>query len=219
MSLERDRVLREVAAAVPDPTLRAAPVRVAVDGVDGAGKTVFADALAQTLTRMGREVVRISIDGFHAPRAHRYSRGRFSPEGFWLDSYDYEAFHRLVLAPFSQGGVRTYRRAVREVVTDAVVHGPWERTGELAVLVVDGIFLHRDELVDARDFSVFVDIDAATSVARMAHRDGASSDPDDPRNRRYLGGQQLYLRSADPVTRASMVIDNADYDAPVVRRR
>lgn len=219
VSPERARVLGEVAEAVPDPVLRAAPVRVAVDGVDGAGKTVFADALAQVLRRMGREVVRISVDGFHAARACRYARGRFSPEGFWLDSYDYQAFERSVLAPFSPGGGRRYRRAVRDVASDAVVDGPWEQAGERAVLVVDGIFLHRDELADAWDFSVFLDVDAATSVARMAHRDGTSPDPDDPRNRRYVGGQRLYLRSCAPAGRASMVIDNTDFDVPVVRRR
>lgn len=213
----RVSVLSQVAEAVPYP-LRAAPVRVAVDGADGAGKTIFADALAQVLEWMGREVVRISVDGFHAARACRYARGRFSPEGFWLDSYDYEAFERLVLAPFSPGGGRRYRRAVREVVSDAVVDGPWEQAGERAVLVVDGIFLHRDELVGAWDFSVFLDIDTATSVARMAHRDGISPDSNDPRNQRYLGGQQFYLRSCAPADRVSMVIDNTDFDAPVVMR-
>lgn len=29
----------------------------------------------------GREVIRASTDGFHFPRAQRYRRGRYSPEG------------------------------------------------------------------------------------------------------------------------------------------
>lgn len=43
MGVERSRMLAEVARAVPDPTATGAPVRVAIDGVDGAGKTVFAE--------------------------------------------------------------------------------------------------------------------------------------------------------------------------------
>ena len=64
---------------------------VAVDGVDGAGKTMFADALAQRLEADGVAVVRTGIDSFHNPRAVRYSRGKDSPEGFFRDSYNLEA--------------------------------------------------------------------------------------------------------------------------------
>ena len=55
-------------------------VIVAVDGVDGAGKTYFADALAEALRRAGHTVFRASIDGFHNTRALRYARGATSPE-------------------------------------------------------------------------------------------------------------------------------------------
>ncbi|HYJ67792.1 MAG TPA: hypothetical protein VEX15_09025 [Nocardioidaceae bacterium] len=68
------------------PTTR--PQRVAIDGVDGAGKTTLGDELADLMDGR-RPIVRASVDGFHRPRAARYARGRASPEGFYLDSYDY----------------------------------------------------------------------------------------------------------------------------------
>ena len=49
-------------------------IRVAIDGVDGAGKTVLADALAPLVIAKGREVIRASVDGYHNPRAVRYAR-------------------------------------------------------------------------------------------------------------------------------------------------
>ena len=58
-------------------------VRVAIDGVDGAGKTTFADELADVLDDLGRPVIRASVDGFHNPRTIRYARGRQSPVGFF----------------------------------------------------------------------------------------------------------------------------------------
>ncbi|GAA1988609.1 hypothetical protein GCM10009838_59330 [Catenulispora subtropica] len=204
---------------MPDPAVSGVPVRVAVDGVDGAGKTVFADELAATLQTMGREVVRVSIDGFHAVEARRHARGRLSPEGFWLDSYDYAAFERHVLAPFAPGGSRIYRSAVHDVDTDAVLDTAEQTAPDECVLVVDGIFLHRDELRAMWDFSLFLDVDFATALARMVHRDGASPDGQDPRNRRYSEGQQLYLAACHPADRASMVIDNNDFSQPVIRRR
>jgi hypothetical protein len=62
-------------------------------------KTVLADALAPLVIAKGRQVIRASVDDFHHPRAVRYARGRYSPDGFFLDSYDYPAFRRLLLDP------------------------------------------------------------------------------------------------------------------------
>ena len=97
-------VLRDVAGRIADPRALGRPVLVGIDGMDGAGKTTFADELAAELLREGRSVVRIGVDGFHRPRDERYRRGRHSPEGFWADSYDYDALRTQVLEPFAPGG-------------------------------------------------------------------------------------------------------------------
>jgi uridine kinase len=86
-SARRRDVLLVIAARVP-VAAGADAVRVAADGVDGAGKSVFADQLADVLREQARPVVRASVDDFHRPRGQRYRRGRSSPSGFWLDSLD-----------------------------------------------------------------------------------------------------------------------------------
>jgi uridine kinase len=121
--------------------------RVGIDGVDGAGKTVFADRLASTLTGEGVAVVRASVDGFHHPPEVRYRRGRGSPEGFFLDSYDDPAMRTLLLEPLSPGGSGRFVRAVYDVHAERPVDAVVESAGSSVVLVVDGIFLHRTELV------------------------------------------------------------------------
>src|SRR5262245_29785454 len=83
-------------------------IRVAIDGVDGAGKTMLADALAPKVASRGRPVIRASVDDFHNPRSVRYARGRYSPDGFFLDSYDYPAFRRLLLDPLGPEGSGRY---------------------------------------------------------------------------------------------------------------
>jgi uridine kinase len=50
-----------------------------------------------------RPVIRASIDAFHNPRAIRYRRGRESPAGFYLDSFDLEALISRLLSPFAAG--------------------------------------------------------------------------------------------------------------------
>ncbi len=99
----RNGLLAAVAGLVPAGDR----VRVAVDGRDGAGKTVFADELASVLRGAGRPVVRASVDGFHRPRAVRYAHGR-TAETYWRDAFDYSQLVSSLLSPFAAGApVRT----------------------------------------------------------------------------------------------------------------
>jgi uridine kinase len=120
-SPERLNVLRTVAEAIPASDGDSC-VRVAIDGSDGSGKTMFADELAAVLRRHRRTVVRVSADDFHNVRAVRYRRGRDSAEGFWLDSYNYDRLRLDVLDPFGRGGSRRYRLAAHDLRTDAVLY-------------------------------------------------------------------------------------------------
>lgn len=211
-------MLATIAAETP-VAVREWAVRVAVDGVDGAGKTTFADELAVVLRDRGRPVVRASVDGFHHVREVRYRRGRSSPDGYWRDAFDYDRFVGELLRPLGPGGNRRYRPATHDVRTDRPVHGPVRVAPPGAVLVVDGVFLHRDELVGHWDFSVFLDVPFDVTVPRTAARDGTPADPDDPANRRYVHAHRHYLASCDPASRATLTVDNADLTAPRVRCR
>jgi len=51
--------------------IRPHPIRVAIDGVDGVGKTTLANELVDPLRRRGLLVIRASIDGFHNPGSVR----------------------------------------------------------------------------------------------------------------------------------------------------
>ena len=151
---------------------------VAVDGVDGAGKTTIARELVDLADensgcagaagkRTDRPVAAISIDGFHHPREIRYAHGT-GPDTFYRHSYDYEAFVESVVEPFRRG--------------DAIVPAVWDvdEDGPLApeprslpkdcILLVEGIFLHRPELVGLWDASVWVDVPFEVSVPRGNER-------------------------------------------------
>ena len=191
--------------------------RVGIDGVDGAGKTVFADRLATSLEHRGTRVVRASVDGFHHPPEVRYCRGRDSPEGYYLDSYDYATMRTLLLEPLSPGGSGRYTRAVYDVHAERPVAVPAESDEPDAVLVVDGIFLHRPELVAFWDLSVFLDVPFEVSVPRGAERGYGHPDPRHPSNTRYVEGQRLYLRQCDPAVRAAVVVDHRDLTRSRIR--
>lgn len=214
MKSARRAVLRRLLTAICEvrPGHRAI---VAVDGLDGAGKTVLAEELVglARADKSARQIASVSIDGFHYPRAVRYAQGR-GPESFYRDSYDYTAFERAVVTPFRQG------TAIIPAVWDVDADEPESPEGldlpEDCVLLVDGIFLHRPELREIWDASIWVEVPFEVSVPRGNQRFPhlGDSDPESGANHRYVGGQRLYFAEAAPWERATWVIDNADLDAP-----
>ncbi|WP_203138445.1 uridine kinase [Microbacterium sp. JZ31] len=172
-----DALVAEIMSATAPPAI------VAIDGVDGSGKTTFARELRDRLVRRRSSI--IHLDDFLNPPGIRHARGRWSPLGFWLDTYDYPAF----------------RRRIAETPRDTLA-------------IVEGMFLQRDGLAGLWDLSVFLDVPFAETARRMAVRDGTHPDPDHPSMRRYVEGQRLYFAAARPWTRATHVIDNTDPAAP-----
>jgi uridine kinase len=210
----RADVLTGIAALVP---MRPEGfVRVGIDGVDGAGKTTFADALAAYLLDRGRSVVRVQADDFLNPRAVRHRRGRDSPEGFFHDSYDVGRMRVDALEPFAPLGSGRYRDRALDLTADTPLDPPWEQAPPGSVLVLDGMFLHRDELVGVWDVSVFLDVPFTETARRMSVRDGTHPDPEHPSMRRYVEGQRLHLRTCSPRKHASVVVDNTDPSDPRV---
>ena len=212
-----------VIAQLADLILRAHcphPLRVAIDGVDAAGKTMLADELAAPLRQSGRQVIRASVDGFHNPRAVRRQRGEFSPEGFYLDSYNYAALKDSLLLPLGPGGDRRYRTACFDLAQDCPMEAAPQTAPVDAILLLDGIFLLRPELAGLWDFSIFVQASFAVTLQRALLRDrdliGSAEAVEEKYHRRYIPGQEIYLAQAQPERAADVVFINDDPDHPVL---
>ncbi|HEV7648437.1 MAG TPA: uridine kinase [Actinophytocola sp.] len=206
----------ELLSALAGEILARSARRVGVDGVDGAGKTHLADELAAVLSGRGTEVVRASVDGFHHPRAIRHRRGRGSPEGYYRDSYDYARMVELLLDPLGPGGSRRFVHAVYDVHAESPVQVAPRTAGPDAILVLDGIFTHRDELAGYWDYSVWLDVPFAVSIPRGAARGYGDPDPRAESNHRYIEGQRRYIAECDPRARATVVVDNTDLARPAI---
>jgi uridine kinase len=135
---DRDAVLTRLADMIAAIRLSHV-VRVAIDGVDAAGKTTLPDELRPLLEARGRPVLRATIDGFHRPRAERYRRGPTSPDGYYRDSFDYDALRRELLQPLGPGGSGRYRSRVFDLHADEAVGDPPASAPEGAVLLLDGV--------------------------------------------------------------------------------
>ncbi|MFI6233890.1 cytidylate kinase family protein [Micromonospora sp. NPDC050784] len=213
----RDELIGRLAEAVGAIAV-AHPTRVAVDGPPAAGKTTLADELAVVLREQGRDVIRATIDDFLFPRAQRYPRGEYSAEGCYHDAHDNDALNRVLLDPLGPEGDRRIQPAVYDRASDAVLSPPVMTAPADAVLVFDGVFLLRPELIDRWDLRIFVSTALEKTVDRALIRERRASTRADIERRwreRYIPSQQLYFATARPTQHADIVVHNDEPQRPV----
>ncbi|MBB5084020.1 cytidylate kinase family protein [Nonomuraea endophytica] len=213
----RGELISGLAEAIRSVTT-AHPSRVAIDGPPAAGKTTLADELAVVLRARERDVIRATIDDFLVPRAQRYRRGKYSAEGCYFDAHDHPALCRVLLDPLGPGGDRRFRHTVYDADTDTP---PATTAPEDAVLLFDGVFLLRPELIDRWDLSIFVSVPFEQTVDRARDRNaalaGSSADTADIERSwrdRYIPAQQLYFATARPADHADVIVYNDQLQRP-----
>jgi uridine kinase len=206
------------------------PLRVAVDGPPASGKTTLADELAVVLRAQGRDVIRASIDDFLVHRAQRYRRGRYSAEGCYFDAHDRAALCRILLDPLGPGGDRRFQQAVCDTDSDTPSSPPASTAPADAVLLFDGVFLLRPELIDRWDLRIFVSVPFEQTVERARDRGaalaGSTADTADAADaadaaeierswrHRYIPAQQLYFAIARPTDHADIIVYNDQLHRP-----
>ncbi|SCB46108.1 uridylate kinase [Rhizobium multihospitium] len=221
-SVNRTALLNDLAAMIAKLN-SARPIRVAIDGRTASGKTTLANELAECLKTSGREIIRTSIDGFHRPKVERYARGRHSPEGYYHDARDLPAINALLLKPLGPGGDQWYRTASFDLHNDVPIEQAPQFAPADAILIVDGTFLQRPELREGWDLAIFVETSEHVSEQRGIARDtkllGGTETTRQLYADRYRPAFALYESLAAPALVADAVINNDDFDWPILRVR
>lgn len=221
LNMKQEELIKHLAEVILN-TKRRHPVRVGIDGVDASGKTTLANSLADYLKSQNVDVIRASIDGFHNPKSIRYQKGRNSPEGYYKDSFNNKAIVDNLLAPLEESGNLKYKKAIFDFKTDSEVVLPVQTANKDSILIMDGVFLFRPELVDYWDLKIFIEADFKITVSRATKRDGyylgSEQEILDKYNQRYVPGQQLYFQEAQPQEKADIIIENSDFENPVIKK-
>lgn len=174
---------------------------VAIDGRHGAGQREFAEALAQTLRTRGSKVFHAHMDDFFHPRAVREKAGWLDGKAHYRSAYDYSLFRRVLVDPFHTGGSTGFVLTGFDEVRDQPVFQPkWMSAGPDAILIVDGVFLHRPELSGLWNYSVWLSTPLAAADEPEAARDAASD--------------VVYLAATKSSEAATTIIDNQDPENP-----
>jgi uridine kinase len=221
--LERSAMLDRLARAATQ-IRHGKPTLVGIDGRSAAGKTTLADELAERVAALGRPVLRSSIDDFHPP-GHKYrsAERRYTPASYYAEGFDYAAFRRCVLEPLRPGGSRRCRLTLWDSFHDTPFPEQWTEAPSDVVAVIDGAFILRPDLRPLWDFTIWVQVDWETMVARAANRDVAwvgSADLVIERYRSFwIPTHTLYEAEVEPAQLADALVNNEDPQHPVLDLR
>ncbi len=191
------------------------PMRLAINGIEGTGKTHFAQAFVKYLNNHEVNAVHVSIDGFHFNQKFRYRQGRDSAKGYYEDSYDEAAFVEKVLL-LSQQNPPQYIEATYDLLTDRYLDLPPKTLMDDSVIVTEGCYLFKPVFNAYWDFRLYLKTDFETALERGAMRDqeslGGYERAKDKFKRRYHAASQHYLSQINPEAHADLIIDITDFE-------
>jgi uridine kinase len=185
---------------------------VTVDGIDGSGKSIFADRLAAGLAAEGLAPCIVRIDDFRRPVD--WSAG--DEASLYYDRYFDLTAAGNVAAAFASGD-----SSLTVPTFDGLtgLPGP-DRTlaaGPTAALLVEGVFVRRVPWPEpARHIYLDVPFDMGRSrvLARDIARGRTPSEVERRWRLRYRPAQERYVLECRPAQQADMVLENARPQAP-----
>ncbi|MET0418738.1 MAG: uridylate kinase [Actinoplanes sp.] len=127
-----------------------------------------------------------------------------------------------LLDPLGPNGDRRFGHAVYDRETDTALSPPLTTAPADAVLIFDGVFLMRPELIDRWDLRIFLSIEIENTVDRAVIRERRVSSRAEVERRwreRYIPSQEFYFAMDRPALRADIVVHNDDPERPAWETR
>lgn len=188
---------------------------LAVDGIDGSGKSMLADRLLGVLAQAGTPAVLLRVDDFRRPIAWGQD-ARGEADVYYEDYYDLALLERGARA-FLQGDSgfelpvfdsRTERHQGRRTI--AFDGAP--------LALIEGVFAQRVRAVREGAAIVYIETSREEARRRILARDTARgrtvADVTHRIETRYFPAQARYIREHDPVAHADALIAHERAGAP-----
>lgn len=172
---------------------------VAIDGPGGAGKSTLARLLKEQLKTLGWLVAVVKHDDFYLPSHQRANQQR----GVIGCDFDWERLRDQVLTPIREGRSAHYQRYDWE--TDVLAE--WRTISASDVVLVEGVYTMRRELVNLYDLKIWVECPKAIRLARGIARDGEKARTIWKQD--WMPKEDDYVKTHLPHERANLSINGA----------
>ncbi len=182
---------------------------IAIDGLDGSGKSQLAAGLTQALAAAGQTAVVLHVDDFRRPVAFEAETQAESQAESQADSAVRES-------------TRYYDSYYDFAALDVTLRAFLDGARDGAVAILEGVFVLRASL-PAETPLIVLEVSPDEAQRRILARDRAKGRTVDEIvrriERRYFPAQAHYRALFDPLARADVLVDNTDWTRPRVLRR
>jgi HAD superfamily hydrolase (TIGR01549 family) len=187
---------------------------IGINGIDGAGKTQFAESFEKYLISRKYKAQAIHLDDFHNPRAIRYA-GKDQADNYYNRSFDINLIIEKLLAPIHKKHTISTKIKVLDLHTDKYEIKRNYAIDRNTIVIFEGVFIFRKELSPYIDYKVFMDIPFRESKKRAIARD--SEEVVDKYDGKYLPAQAKHLEEYPPSQVADIVINNTNWEYPTIK--
>ena len=172
---------------------------VGINGIDCSGKTTFAKSVSKYFTHHKIENDHLDIDNFNNSVIESETY-----KAFVSDSWDEEnlnKYYELII---------NYSDAIRAVS---------ESKKKYSLVILEGIFIYKPQLVDLFDLKIYLDIDISLGRKRFAERRSLKQDkrPFEIYDEIWMLSHIRYESEVHPKRISNLVIDCNDESKPVLR--
>ena len=191
----------QLAAKIPVPE-KGQRIIVGIDGLSRSGKTTIGNFLHGHYVEQGVPAVLIHLDDYIVERKRRYGTGTEPWKEYYGLQWDVEQLKRELFAP-----LRTANGLSLAAYDEATDQHRIERIAlpEQAIIIIEGVFLQRDEWRAHFDFLCYVDSPRGERFSRES--------PDTQKKlekfeQRYWKAEAHYLETVKPKASADHLISN-----------
>lgn len=178
------------------------PYIVAIDGLSGAGKTTLVKHLEHIL----ENVVVIHIDDHIVERSKRYNTGHAQ----WFEYYQLQWDTKFLKEQLFQK-IRQNVSSIKLPFYNKEEDTNFNKTINISgysMIIIEGIFLLRDEWKSFYDYIVFLDCPKEVRYKRVIQRDTYIGDKEKILHKytlRYWVAEEYYLEKQNPIKRAHYI--------------
>jgi phosphoglycolate phosphatase len=208
-----EQIFEQITAKI---IIRKTPFIIGINGFDGAGKTVFTKKYHQFLLNQGYKSHIIHLDDFH----NNLEKRREGPNE--IQAYIDNAFNldlvELILKSLKNEGKFDQTLTLLNLETDTYNIEKHFTIENYTIVLLEGVLLYRDQINPYFDLRIFLDVTTEVSLSRNISREFLK-DPKEVRKRfeiKYSKIQNWYYNSYKPHLISDVVINNNDYNNPVI---
>ncbi|MGN0638360.1 MAG: AAA family ATPase [Huintestinicola sp.] len=182
-------------------------VIIGIDGLGGAGKSTVSECIKKTFAKTDIQITILHIDDFIQPRAVRYSDKAEEWECYYNLQWRYDYLIDEIIKPIRSGEPFHKKIELYDKDNDCYILSDTDIPVG-SVVIIEGIFLQREELRDLFDFMIYIDVPEETRLKRVLERDGYIGDKEQiaaKYNSRYFPAERYYCEHCSPAENAQLV--------------